>query len=199
MENKLLYLILISYFIGSIPFAYILTKVFGYGDIRKIGSGNVGATNVLRTGKKSLAILVLILDIMKGFFPIKLISFFYLNDIEFNQIVFISCFVVIGHIFPIWLKFKGGKGVATFLGFITGINYLFGIIFIILWLLIALIKRYSSLASIISISAIPLVIFFLFYNFNLIIILAILSIIINFKHLSNIKRLLNKSENKIKF
>ena len=136
MEANFLYLICISYFIGSIPFAYIITKFFGYGDIRKIGSGNVGATNVLRTGKKSLAITVLLLDIFKGFLPITIFSL--INDNKFGpyEIIFFSSFTVIGHIFPIWLKFKGGKGVATYLGYILGIDYIYGVIFVLLWLII---------------------------------------------------------------
>ena len=199
MEVNLLYFILASYFVGSIPFAYILTKIFGYGDIRKIGSGNVGATNVLRTGKKSLAIAVLFLDVFKGFVSVKFFTYFYINKFELSEIIIFTSFTVIGHIFPIWLKFKGGKGVATYIGFILGIDYIFGIIFILFWLTIALIKKYSSLASILSLLIIPIVSYFLSYNFNVIIIFILLSVIIIIKHFSNIKRLLNKSENKIKF
>ena len=199
MEPNSLFLILMSYFIGSIPFAFLLTKFFGYGDIRKIGSGNVGATNVLRTGKKSLAIAVLFLDIFKGYLPITFLSFFYYMQIELNEIIFFTSFVVIGHIFPIWLKFKGGKGVATYLGFILSIDYIFGIIFILFWLAIALMKKYSSLASILSLLIIPLFAYFTYHSLNSILIMLLLSIIIIFKHFSNIKRLLNKSEDKIKF
>ena len=199
MEVNLLYFILASYFVGSIPFAYILTKIFGYGDIRKIGSGNVGATNVLRTGKKSLAIVVLFLDVIKGFLPVTFFTYFYINKFELNEIIFFTGFAVIGHIYPIWLKFQGGKGVATYVGFILGIDYILGIIFILFWLTIALIKKYSSLASILSLLTIPIVLYFLSYNFNVIIIFILLSIIIIIKHFSNIKRLLNKSENEIKF
>ena len=199
MEVNLLYFILASYFVGSIPFAYILTKIFGYGDIRKIGSGNVGATNVLRTGKKSLAIAVLFLDVVKGFLPVTFFTYFYINKFELNEIIFFTGFTVIGHIYPIWLKFKGGKGVATYVGFILGIDYILCIIFILFWLTIALIKKYSSLASILSLLIIPIVLYFLSYNFNVIIIFILLSIIIIIKHFSNIKRLLNKSENEIKF
>ena len=199
MEVNLLYFILASYFVGSIPFAYILTKIFGYGDIRKIGSGNVGATNVLRTGKKSLAIAVLFLDVFKGLVPVTFFTYFYINKFELSEIIFFTGFTVIGHIYPIWLKFKGGKGVATYIGFILGIDYILGVIFILFWLTIALIKKYSSLASILSLLTIPIVLYFLSYNFNVIIIFILLSIIIIIKHFSNIKRLLNKSENKIKF
>ena len=199
MELNTLFLISIPYFIGSIPFAFLLTKFFGYGDIRKIGSGNVGATNVLRTGKKSLAVVVLLLDIFKGYLPITLLSFFYYMQIELNEIIYFSSFVIIGHIFPIWLKFKGGKGVATYLGFILSIDYIIGVIFILFWILIASIKKYSSLASILSLLIIPFFTYYTNYNLNLIIILVLLSILIIIKHFSNIKRLLNKSEDKIKF
>ena len=199
MEHNLIYFILISYFIGSIPFAYILTKIFGYGDIRTIGSGNVGATNVLRTGKKSLALTVLFLDVIKGFLPLTLYSFFYANNFTTNEIIFFSSFTIVGHIFPIWLNFKGGKGVATYLGFVLGINYILGIVFILSWLFIVLIKRYSSLASISSLLSVLMISYVLSHNIAIINILLLLSLIIIFKHFSNIKRLLNKTESKIKF
>lgn len=198
MENNFIIFIFISYFFGSIPFAYIFPKIFGYGDIRKIGSGNVGATNVLRTGKKSLAIAVLLLDIIKGFIPITIFSFFYENQFQLNEIIFLGSFSILGHIFPVWLKFKGGKGVATYIGFILGINYKLGIIFILLWLIIALIKKYSSLASILSLIVIPIISYFLSYPLDIVIILILLSAIIILKHFSNIRRLLSNSEKKIK-
>ena len=198
MEYKLIYLALISYFIGSIPFAYILTRIFGYGDIRKIGSGNVGATNVLRTGKKGLALTVLFLDIIKGFLPITLLYFCYKDQLYTNLIIFLGGFAIMGHIFPIWLKFKGGKGVATYIGYILGINYSLGILFILCWLIIAIVKKYSSLASILSIIAVPLFSIFLLHNLSLFFILTFLSILIIIKHNTNIKRLLRGSETKIK-
>tara|TARA_B110000196_G_C20855417_1_gene524812 strand:- start:65 stop:664 length:600 start_codon:yes stop_codon:yes gene_type:complete len=198
MVNNFLFFIFVSYLIGSIPFAYILTKIFGYGDIRSIGSGNVGATNVLRTGKKSLAFSVLLLDILKGCIPIIFIKVFYENQFQHPEIIMVASFVIIGHIFPIWLRFRGGKGVATYIGFILGINYILGIIFIFCWLSIAIIKRYSSLASILSLIIIPLISFILSYGMQTNIILSLLSIIIIFKHISNIKRLLSNSETKIK-
>jgi len=198
MEVNFLYLIFVSYFIGSIPFAYILTKILGYGDIRKIGSGNIGATNVLRTGKKSLAITVLLLDILKGFLPVTLFSFFYVNQFQLYESIFFGSYAIIGHIFPVWLKFKGGKGMATYIGFVLGINYILGIICLLSWLTIACIKKYSSLASICSLIIIPLVSILLNYDLKIIIILIFLSILIIIKHSSNIKRLLSNSENKIK-
>ena len=198
MVNNYIIFIFISYLIGSIPFAYFLTKICGYGDIRKIGSGNVGATNVLRTGKKSLAITVLILDIIKGFLPITFIFVLNKNQFQTNEIIFFGSFAIIGHIFPIWLMFKGGKGVSTYLGFIIGVDYILGIIFVLSWLLIAVIKKYSSLASILSLFVIPIVSYMLSYDLYIIIILILLTIIIVFKNNSNIKRLLSKYEKKIK-
>ena len=198
MEINFLFFIFISYLVGSIPFAYLLTKIFGYGDIRKIGSGNVGATNVLRTGKKSLAIIVLLLDIIKGFLPITIISLTFSNQIQFYEAVFLGSFSIIGHIFPIWLKFQGGKGVATYIGFILGINFTLAIICVLSWLIIAFIKKYSSLASILSLIIIPISSFFLRYNLKITIIITILSILIIIKHYPNIKRLLSNSENKIR-
>ena len=150
MEVNFLYFIFVSYLIGSIPFAYILTKIFGYGDIRKIGSGNIGTTNVLRTGSKSLAIIVLLLDVFKGFLPIALFSLSYSNQFQQYEIIFLGSFSIIGHIFPVWLKFKGGKGVATYFGIILALSFKFGIIFAITWLLISFIFKYSSLASMIG-------------------------------------------------
>ena len=199
MTNNLYFLLFISYVLGSIPFAFILTLLFGYGDIRKIGSGNVGATNVLRTGKKYLAFCVLILDILKGYIPVTYILFYYELTHHNNILIFIGSFSIIGHIFPIWLKFKGGKGVATFIGFLIGINYIAGIIFIITWITLALLKKYSSLASSICIFFIPLIFYILSKDQITTFILIYLGMVIIFKHKSNIKRLLNGKETKIKF
>jgi glycerol-3-phosphate acyltransferase PlsY len=199
MGNNFLLLIIISYFFGSIPFAYILTLMLGYGDIRKIGSGNVGATNVLRTGKKSLAIAVLALDILKGFLPITIFLYYYRLDYISSYLIFIGSISIIGHIFPIWLKFKGGKGVATYIGFIFGIDYMLGIVFVLSWIIVSFIKKYSSLASISSLIVLPLYAIIFSYNQNIIYILIFISFLIIIKHTSNIKRLLNGSEIKIKF
>ena len=116
-------LIIFSYFLGSLPFALILTKIFGYGDIREIGSGNVGATNVLRTGNKFLAFIVLCLDVLKGLLPFIIINL-YFNEIDMLFKIFICHFTILGHIFPVWLNFKGGKGVATYIGFLLGFNFI---------------------------------------------------------------------------
>ena len=199
MEANYLFLISIVYFFGSIPFAYILPKIFGLGDIRNLGSGNVGATNVLRAGNKLLAIIVLAFDIIKGFAPLFILKNYYHNELSEIIILFIGSAAILGHIFPIWLKFKGGKGVATYIGFLFAINYIFGIIFIITWLLIALLKKYSSLASITSLVLLPFFVMLFSYEKNLIYLLILINLIIISKHYSNIYRLINKSETKIKF
>ena len=190
-------LIVIFYLIGSLPFAFILTKISGLGDIRNIGSGNVGATNVLRTGNKFIAFLVLCLDIFKGFFPFLILKF-YFNDISLLNKIIICHFAVIGHIFPIWLKFKGGKGVATYIGFLLGINPYISISFLIVWFIVAIITKYSSLSSLIAIFVAPLFFIFINFNFYIVIFFIYLSIIIYLKHSENLKRLLNKTESKIK-
>ena len=199
MEANHFFLISIVYFIGSIPFAYILPKIFAIGDIRELGSGNVGATNVLRTGNKLLAIIVLAFDIIKGFIPLFILNNYYYNELSEFTILCIGSVAIIGHIFPIWLKFKGGKGVATYIGFLFAINYIFGIFYIITWLLIALLKKYSSLASITSLVLLPFFVMIFYYEKNLIYLLILINLIIISKHYSNIYRLINKSETKIKF
>jgi len=199
MEANYFILISIVYFFGSIPFAYILPKFVGLGDIRRLGSGNVGATNVLRTGNKSLAIVVLSFDIIKGYIPLIILKYYYFNQLSEFIILLIGSVAIIGHIFPIWLKFKGGKGVATYIGFLFAINYIFGIIFIITWLLIAFLKKYSSLASITSLLLLPLFFMLFSYEKNVIYYLILINLIIISKHYSNIYRLINKSETKIKF
>ena len=199
MEANYFFLISIVYFFGSIPFAYILPKIFGLGDIRNLGSGNVGATNVLRAGNKLLAIIVLAFDIIKGFAPLFILKNYYHNELSEIIILFIGSAAILGHIFPIWLKFKGGKGVATYIGFLFAINYIFGIFYIITWLLIALLKKYSSLASITSLVLLPFFVMIFYYEKNLIYLLILINLIIISKHYSNIYRLINKSETKIKF
>ena len=187
------FIIAFSYLLGSIPFGYLLTRYFTEIDIRNIGSGNIGTTNVLRTGKKSLAILTLCFDIFKGFLPIYLA--FKMADTGSQSITFIylaSVFAFLGHVFPIWLKFKGGKGVATFIGIILGLSYCSALLFILSWLLIALISKKSSISSIFA-SLITTIYFYLFTNFLGPLVL-FLQLIIFLKHSENIKRILNKTE-----
>ena len=188
--------IIFFYFIGSIPFALILPKLFGLGDIRNIGSGNVGATNVLRTGNKYLAFGVLCLDVLKGLIPFILINSFF-DNIGLLHAILLCHFAILGHIFPVWLKFKGGKGVATYIGFLFGINLFLGLSFITFWMVIALISRYSSLSSIVA-SLIAPIYFFINHNNYISIFLLYLFLIIILKHRKNIKRLVNRTENKIK-
>ena len=189
-------LIIIFYLLGSLPFALILTKIFGYGDIRNIGSGNVGATNVLRTGNKFLAFGVLCLDVLKGLLPFLILNSFFEN-IGLLHSILLCHFAILGHIFPVWLKFKGGKGVATYIGFLFGINLFLGLSFITVWMVIALIARYSSLSSVIA-SLIAPIYFFINNNNHICIFLLYLFLIIILKHRENIKRLINRTENKIK-
>ena len=191
-----LFFIIIFYLVGSIPFALLIPKFFGHGDIRDIGSGNVGATNVLRTGNKFLAFAVLCLDVLKGLFPFILLNL-YSENIGLLQIIFLCHFSILGHIFPIWLKFKGGKGVATYIGFLFGINLVLGLFFLIIWLAIALITKYSSLSSLIA-STIAPIYFIVTADNHIAIFLIYLFTVIVFKHRENIKRLLNRTENKIK-
>ncbi len=199
MEINLIIIAILCYLIGSVSFAYIFTKISGFGDVRNIGSGNVGATNVLRTGNKKLAFVVLLLDILKGFLPLIILkNYFSANSAEII-VCSIASLTILGHLFPIWLKFKGGKGVATYIGYSFAIDYIFGLIFIFSWLLIALIKKYSSLASIISLIILPLYMYVIQSNKDINLLLSLISTIIIIKHYPNILRLFNKTENKIKF
>ena len=196
LVNNLL-LIILFYLIGSLPFALILTKLSGFGDIRNIGSGNVGATNVLRTGNKLLAIIVLSLDILKGLIPYLIINI-YFNELSLLNKIFLCHFAVIGHIYPIWLKFKGGKGVATYIGFLFGLNPYIALSFLLVWLAVAYISKYSSLGSLVGIFVAPAYFIFINFNFNISIFFIYLSFVIIIKHKENIKRLINKTESKIK-
>ena len=192
MDINLFIVAFYSYLLGSIPFGLILTKFFLKKDIRDVGSGNIGTTNVLRTGKKSLAAATLLLDLLKGYLSV-VITFYYFEDlISYSALL---CFV--GHIFPIWLKFKGGKGVATYLGVILALSYKFFLIFGVSWLALAFLFRFASLSSIISTLIVFLCSYF-FENNNFSLILFIFFIIILYTHRENIVRLKNSSENKIK-
>jgi len=189
---ELILTISISYLMGSIPFGLILTKVFLKKDIRKIGSGNIGATNVLRTGNKLIGYITLILDVLKAMIPVLYIKF------NFPELVYISSLsVFIGHIFPVWLKFKGGKGVATYVGILFSINYFLGIIFFFSWLIIFFISKYSSLGSILSSLLIPIFIF-LNSSYENQYFFIIMFVLILYTHRENVKRLINKEESKTK-
>ena len=191
MDINLIIVAVYSYLLGSIPFGLVLTKIFLKKDIREIGSGNIGTTNVLRTGKKSLAIATLILDLLKGYLSIIITFTYFENLISYSALI---CFI--GHILPVWLKFKGGKGVATYLGVILALSYKFFLIFGITWLVLSFLFRYASLSSIISSLIVFVYSYFFINNFSLI--LFIFFVIIIYTHRENIVRLKNSEESKIK-
>ena len=185
-------LIIASYLIGSVPFGYILTKFFLNKDIRKIGSGNIGATNVLRTGNKIIGYATLLFDVLKAVLPIIFIK------INYPEYIFISALsVFMGHVFPVWLKFRGGKGVATYIGILCCINIYLGIGFGLVWLITFLIFKYSSLSSLIGSFSIPIINFFIF-NDEIVFFFIIMFVLIFYTHRENIKRLLNHTESKTK-
>ena len=183
---------IISYLMGSIPFGFILTKIFLKIDIREIGSGNIGATNVLRTGNKTIGYSTLVLDILKAVAPVIYVKIFYQ---DFLYIASLCAFL--GHVFPIWLKFKGGKGVAVYLGILFAINFYFGIIFIISWFVTFFISKFSSLSSLVGAASIPIYLLIL-TQFDRVIFFTIMFVLIFFTHKENIKRLKNKEETKTK-
>ena len=181
-----------SYLMGSVPFGLILTKIFLKKDIREIGSGNIGATNALRSGNKLIGYSTLILDIAKAIIPVIYVK------INYPDLIYISSLCAfLGHVFPIWLKFKGGKGVATYVGILFSINIILGLIFVISWAFIFLLFRYSSLSSIIGSLSVPIYIL-ITGQINDAIFFATMFILIFFTHRENIKRLKNKEENKTK-
>jgi len=188
---EILIISILSYLVGSIPFGFILTKIFLKKDIRNIGSGNIGATNALRTGNKTIGYGTLFLDVAKAVIPVIYIK------LNYTDYIFIaSLCVFLGHVFPVWLKFKGGKGVATYVGILFSINLTIGFIFLGVWFLIFLITKYSSLSSLIGSLSIPIYLFF-FSNQNLTF-FSIMFILIFYTHRENIKRLKNKEETKTK-
>ena len=181
-----------SYLMGSIPFGFILTKIFLKKEIREIGSGNIGATNALRTGNKLVGYSTLILDIVKAIIPVIYIK------MNYPELIYIaSLCAFLGHVFPIWLKFNGGKGVATYVGILFSINILLGLIFVISWGVIFLISRYSSLSSIIGSLSVPLYLFITTEKSSVIFFITMF-VLIFFTHRENIILLKNKEESKTK-
>ena len=183
---------IISYMMGSIPFGFILTKIFLNKDIREIGSGNIGATNALRTGNKIIGYSTLILDILKAVIPVLYVKFFFPNFLYISALC-----AFLGHVFPIWLKFKGGKGVATYVGILFTIDIYFGFIFTVSWFVTFFISKYSSLSSLIAAFSIPIYLLIL-TQFDQVIFFTIMFVLIFFTHRENIKRLKNKEESKTK-
>jgi len=208
-EYFILFLIfIICYLIGSIPFGLILTKLYGTKDLRNIGSGNIGATNVLRSGHKTLALLTLILDLLKSFIPLfiffksypNLTNYDFFNYLVVDEILFMLIFgylFVLGHCFSIWLKFRGGKGIATSLGVILSIDFFIGLCLLTIWILVFLIFKISSLSALISSASFPILIFLKYEKINLLYLSILLTTFVFFTHRTNIIRLLKKEEKKI--
>lgn len=192
MNIEILIALSSGYFFGSIPFGLLLTKFAGEGDIRKIGSGNIGATNVLRTGHKSLAAATLILDAGKGAFGVYILGL-YLPDIYLG---IAGTSAVVGHCYPIWLKFSGGKGVATGLGIIAMLSPISGFLFIITWIIIAFLFRYSSLSALLAFFVSCISSFFVERG-DISLAILFMTLIIFFRHKENIKRLVSGTESKI--
>ena len=191
MEVNFIIVALYSYLLGSIPFGLVITKIFLKKDIRKTGSGNIGATNVLRTGKKYLAALTLFLDSLKGYAAV------FITTETFQDLYLYSAFFcLVGHIYSIWLKFKGGKGVATFLGIIFVLSYDYFIIFILSWLILIVIFKYSSLSSMCSVLSVSIYDYF-FTEKSIMLFFTISFILIIYTHKNNLRQLINKKEPKI--
>src|SRR5262249_13514098 len=182
----------LGYLLGSIPFGLLLTRAAGLGDVRTIGSGNIGATNVLRTGNKTIAAATLVCDLLKGTAAVLLAEYL----IGGNAALAAGLGAFLGHIFPIWLRFKGGKGVATYVGVARGLSWPAAAVFVILWLITALLFRRSSLAGLVASFATPFAVF-AFHSTAAAILFVLLTAILWIKHTANIERLLSGTEPKI--
>ena len=191
MNIEIIYISIYSYFLGSIPFGLILTKIFLNKDLREIGSGNIGATNALRTGKKSLGVLTLIFDGLKGYLSV-LITLNYLPE----YIYYSALLCLLGHVFPVWLKFKGGKGVAVYIGILFSFSINLGVLYLASWLIVLFFFKYSSLSSLIS-TLIVFICSIFFKGLSESVFFFIIFIIIIYTHRENIFRLRNKKESKI--
>ncbi len=184
--------IIFGYLLGSIPFGLIITRIAGLGDVRRIGSGNIGATNVLRTGNKKLAALTLLLDALKGTVAVLIAAIW---GPAFGIAAGFAAFL--GHLFPVWLGFRGGKGVATYLGVLIALAWKAALVFAIVWIAIAYLTRYSSLAALLAAVAVPLSLFFWFGPASVAWLFTVMSVIVFFKHHANIRRLLDGNETRI--
>ncbi|MCG7503826.1 glycerol-3-phosphate 1-O-acyltransferase PlsY [Mesorhizobium retamae] len=182
---------IVGYLCGSIPFGLLLTRAAGLGDVRSIGSGNIGATNVLRTGNKGLAAATLVLDALKGTIPALIFASY---GAEAGAMAGVGAFI--GHIFPVWLGFKGGKGVATYLGVLIGLAWQVALIFAAVWLAMAVLFRYSSLAALVTCVVVPIALFFLGHA-QYALAFALMSVLIFYKHRANIERLRAGTEGRI--
>jgi acyl phosphate:glycerol-3-phosphate acyltransferase len=191
LYTQLLAALAFGYLLGSVPFGLLITRAAGLGDVRNIGSGNIGATNVLRTGNKGLAALTLILDALKGTAAVLIAGIY---GPELALAAGLGAFL--GHLFPVWLGFKGGKGVATYLGVLAGLAWKVALIFAAVWLAVALVMRYSSLAALVASLAVPLTLFYLGLV-DYAVLFAVMTVIVFIKHRANISRLLAGTESRI--
>lgn len=182
----------IGYLLGSIPFGLLLTRAAGLGDVRSIGSGNIGATNVLRTGNKKLAAATLLLDALKAAAAVWIVSAIF--GVEASLIA--GLFAFLGHLFPVWIGFKGGKGVATYIGTLLGVAPLMVLVFAAIWLAIAFTTRYSSLSALVAMLVIPVALWILGAE-KVAAVMALMTIISYWKHRANISRLTSGTETKI--
>jgi len=180
-----------GYLLGSIPFGLLITRAAGLGDVRKIGSGNIGATNVLRTGNKGLAAATLLLDALKGTAAVLIASRW---GVELGYAAGLGAFL--GHLFPVWLGFRGGKGVATYIGVLAALAWKVALIFAVVWIAMAAIFRYSSLAALIAAIAVPIALYFM-GTVDMAALFAVMSLIVIVKHRANIQRLLSGTESRI--
>lgn len=183
--------LLFAYLLGSVPFGLLLTRVAGLGDIRDIGSGNIGATNVLRTGKKGLAVLTLLLDGLKG--TIAVWAALLLTP---DYASYAGLAALLGHLFPVWIRFKGGKGVATMIGILLGLSWPVAVFVIMTWLAVALIMRISSLSALVAVGAAP-VFYTIFEKGPSVGIILLMALLVFIKHADNITRLVNGTEPRI--
>ncbi|MBZ9794466.1 glycerol-3-phosphate 1-O-acyltransferase PlsY [Mesorhizobium sp. ES1-4] len=191
MSYGLILALVFGYLLGSIPFGLLLTRAAGLGDVRKIGSGNIGATNVLRTGNKGLAAATLLLDALKGTAAVLIAGHF-----APETAVWAGLGAFLGHLFPAWLGFKGGKGVATYLGVLVGIAWQVALIFAVVWLVMAFLFRFSSLAALAAAVAVPIALYFMSTP-RIAELFVVMSIIVFIKHRANISRLLAGTEGRI--
>ena len=191
---SLFVLIIISYIIGSVNSSIVFSKIYKLPDPREYGSKNPGATNILRSGNKILALAIVIFDILKGFLPV-VIAYYFIKEDLYVQIV--GVIAVIGHIYPIFYKFKGGKGVATSFGAILAFDFILGLICLMTWLITSFLFRYSALSAIVSFTFLPIYTWLSYENYTITSIYLILAIVVIYKHKTNIKNLLNNEETKI--
>ena len=187
LETNLI--LLTCYLVGSIPFGLILSKLLSKNDPRLVGSKNIGATNIVRTSGWKIGLLTLIFDMLKGLIPVVILK---------NHLVeqsFVILFIFLGHLFPIWIRFKGGKGIAVIIGCLFGYNFFYGLIFSLVWLITAVVSKYSSLSALVASLSILIIIYL--DNDNIFLIILLMVIMIFLKHISNIKRLVRGDELKI--